>query len=81
MVPLLIHEATMPTQLQMFEQARKQIAEANEQFMFFVNDGMTREELARNIERRPGLWGRWSHWLDRLPSSASAAEAKSAGVR
>jgi len=58
----------MPTQVQMFYQAQRRIAEINEQFMEFVRGGMTREELARNIERRPSLWSRFSGFLTTLPS-------------
>jgi hypothetical protein len=32
---------------------------------------MTREELARNIERRPSIWERYAAFLDVLPSSAA----------
>lgn len=58
----------MATQEQMFYMSHRRMADANETFLEMVNDGLTREELARNIERRPGLWGRFSSWLVRLPS-------------
>ena len=60
-----------PTQHQILYQEQRKIAEVNELFLQFVKDGMTREELARNIERRPELWGRFSNWLDKLPSGPS----------
>lgn len=57
----------MPTQEQMYYDAERRSAELNLQFLEFVKDGLTREELARNIERRPSLWGRFESWLDKLP--------------
>lgn len=62
-----------PTQLQMFYAAQKRTAEVNATFLELVKDGLTREELARNIERRPALWGRFSTWLSVLPSQQHAA--------
>jgi hypothetical protein len=38
-------------------------------FLTFVEDGLTREELEKNIRRRPHLWRRWENWLDKLPSN------------
>lgn len=58
----------MPTQVQMYYAAERQAAEVNLQFLEFVKDGLTREELQTNIDRRPALWGRFANWLDRLPS-------------
>ena len=66
----------MMTQQQMFYQEQRKIAEANETFLELFNDGMTREELARNIERRPSLWGRYANWLDILPSKSAAKPAQ-----
>lgn len=63
----------MATQVQLFYQAHRRLADANEAFLELVRDGMTREELARNIERRPSLWQRYANWLDRLPSSSAKA--------
>ena len=60
----------MKTQKQLFEEARKQHAETNKAFMFFVKDGLTQEELKVNIKRRPELWGRFSNWLDKLPRNS-----------
>lgn len=59
----------MGTQLQMFYSASRQIAETNNTFLELVKEGMTREDLARNIERRPALWQRFENWLDKLPST------------
>jgi hypothetical protein len=58
----------MSTQHNMYYAAERSAAEVSLQFLEFVKDGMTREELERNIERRPALWGRFSAWLDKLPS-------------
>jgi len=63
----------MPTQEQLFYRAHTQISETNLQFLEFVKDGLTREELQRNIDRRPSLWGRFANWLPKLPSSAASA--------
>ena len=56
-----------PTQAQMFYAADRRASELNQQFLEFVKEGLTRAELARNIQRRPALWGRWEGWLDKLP--------------
>ena len=64
------------TQDVMFDHAQRRSFEVNRLFLEFVQDGMTREELARNIERRPALWGRFSSWLDKLPSRAGAMESR-----
>lgn len=61
----------MPTQQQVFYQAQRNLADVNLTFMDLVREGMTREELARNIERRPSLWERYAGFLDVLPSSAA----------
>ena len=66
------HSARRPTQAAMYYRAERNAAEVNETFLELVKDGMTREELARNIERRPSLWSRFSGWLDQLPSGAAA---------
>jgi hypothetical protein len=55
------------TQLQMFYKAHRNIADANELFLQFVDEGLTRAELEKLIARRPSLWGRFSHWLPKLP--------------
>ena len=58
------------SQMQMFYEADRKIADANEIFMEIVKDGLTREELSRLIEIRPSLWGRYKSWLDKLPSKS-----------
>lgn len=58
------------TQLQMFYAAHRQVAETNNTFLELVKEGLTREELATCIERRPALWKRFENWLPVLPSKA-----------
>lgn len=57
------------TQYQHYSLVHKKLAEQNELFLYFVNTGMTREDLATNIARRPHVWGKFEHWLDKLPST------------
>jgi hypothetical protein len=52
-----------------FYREQRKIADVNANFMDLVREGMTREELARNIERRPSLWKRFEGFLNVLPSS------------
>lgn len=63
------------TQEHMFYRAQRQIADANLLFLELVEDGLTREELQTNINRRPSLWSRYVNWLDKLPSKAQAQPA------
>jgi len=58
----------MKTQMQMFYEEHAKVAGVAELFLELVKDGLTRSELARNIERRPELWGRFESWLDKLPN-------------
>ena len=62
---------TAAQQVAMFYKAERKSAEVNETFLELVKSGLTREELARCIERRPSLWKRYEHWLPHLPSSHS----------
>jgi len=57
----------MKTQKQYFREAQHKNAEANELFLEFVRNGMTRDDLLKNIERRPSLWQRFYVWLEKLP--------------
>jgi len=57
------------TQLQMYWQVHQNIARGNDLFMQMVRDGLTKKELATNIDRRPELWGRFENWLDKLPAA------------
>jgi len=59
------------TQAQHYELARRRNAALNETFMELVNhptNPLTREDLARNIERRPALWEPYNGFLNTLPS-------------
>lgn len=56
------------TQHQHFDKPSNELGSTNRLFLDMVRDGLTREELAANIRRRPQLWDRWSGWLDKLPS-------------
>lgn len=60
----------MKSQLQILYEEQRKIADANLTFLELVDEGMTRQELQRNIERRPELWGRFSNWLDKLPEAS-----------
>lgn len=62
----------MKSQLQMFYEQQRKIGATNQVFIELVAEGLTREELARNIERRPALWGRFEGWLTKLPSKVEA---------
>lgn len=56
------------SQMRLFEQERARIARLNLAFLDLVQDGLTREELTRNIERRPEVWERFAGFLGTLPS-------------
>ncbi len=60
--------STKQSPIQAWYQAEQQAARVNEVFLFLVKEGMTREELATCIERRPALWQRFEDWLPVLPS-------------
>lgn len=62
----------MKSQMQIFYEEQRKIGDANQTFMELVKGGMTREELARNIARRPVLWSRFTSWLDQLPSGSNS---------
>lgn len=63
----------MQNQEQLFYQAHRNISDANETFLELVKEGVTREELQCNIDRRPSLWLRYANWLPTLPSSLTSA--------
>ena len=58
----------MKSQEQLFRDAQNRSAGVDHLFLDLVSDGLTREELQKNIDRRPELWGRFSNWLEQLPS-------------
>lgn len=67
----------MLTQMQRYEIARRDLADANRAFMDLVNckaNPLTREDLARGIERRPAVWSRFAGFLQTLPSREDLAK-------
>lgn len=42
-------------------------SDANDSFLEFVADGLTKRELAKNIERRPDVWKRFEGFMPHLP--------------
>lgn len=58
----------MKTQDQMFYDATRKAAELNQAFLDMVADGMTRRELQALIDKRPNIYGRFAHWLEKLPA-------------
>ena len=60
----------MKTQQQMFWEAHRRIADANDAFMELVNckeNPITRQDLESLIRRNPARYGRFSGVLDKLP--------------
>ena len=57
------------TQIEKFYEVSRKIAETNETFLELVKTGLTKQDLIRNIERRPSLWKRFESWIDKLPGS------------
>lgn len=59
----------MKTQMQLYQEAERKLAEANEAFMDMVNDPvnpMTNDDLERAIARWPERYGRFSGFLGKL---------------
>lgn len=59
----------MKTQMQLYQEAERKLAEANEAFMDMVNDPvnpMTNDDLERLIARWPERYGRFSGFLGKL---------------
>lgn len=61
--------AATRTQADMYYNAVRNSCERDETFMELVRNGLTRQELAVNIERRPSLWSRYAGFFRTLPSS------------
>ena len=57
----------MKAQKQMFYESHRVIADANNEFMEEVRNGLTREELKTRITWNPDQWKRFEHWLSALP--------------
>lgn len=55
------------SQLQIYREIERKIANLNEAFMDLVREGLTKEDLEAMIERRPELYGRFSNFLNVLP--------------
>ena len=55
------------TQIQMFYEEQRKIANLDHAFMDAVKEGLTRNELQSLIERRPQVYSRFSDWLEKLP--------------
>jgi len=55
-----------PSQLDMFYREHRRIADLNSAFLDMINDGMTKHELEKLIEKRPNVYGRFSSWIERL---------------
>ena len=58
----------MKTQMQIFYQEQRKLGEVNATFNEIVKQGLTRNELAKLIKKRPALWSRFSNWLKVLPN-------------
>jgi hypothetical protein len=62
-------EENVKTQLQMYREAERKLADANEAFMDMVNDPvnpLTKHDLERLIARRPEKYARFSGFLATL---------------
>lgn len=64
----------MKSQIQIFYEEQRKIGAANQTLMELVQEGMTRKELVRNIERRPVLRSRFANWLQILLSAAASQQ-------
>ena len=59
----------MKTQMQLYQEAERKLAEANEAFMDMVNDPvnpLTNDDLERLIARWPERYGRFSGFFGKL---------------
>ena len=62
-------EENVKTQMQLYQEAERKLAEANEALMDMVNDPvnpMTNDDLERLIARWPERYGRFSGFLGKL---------------
>ena len=60
----------MKSQIQMYQESHRRIADQNSAFMDLVNckeNPLTRSDLAANIRRNPERWERFSGFLNTLP--------------
>jgi hypothetical protein len=65
---------TAQTQISMYYDAVRHLGERDAAFMDIFQDGLTRQDLATNIERRAGYWGRYASFFQSLPSSPLEGE-------
>lgn len=59
----------------MYYAAERKAGERDATFMELINhptNPLTRDDLARNIARRPALWSRYAGFLDKLPTTITA---------
>jgi hypothetical protein len=56
-----------PTQIQLCYAALEKVAQKNEAFMWMVQNGLTRTDLQRMIDRWPDRYGMYENWLANLP--------------
>ena len=59
---------TVSQQKNYLNEAQRKSSENDLLFLDMVKDGMTKEELQKNIDRRPALWGKYFNWLEKLPA-------------
>ena len=55
------------SQLDHYNRSRNKVADVNNLFVYFVDNGLTATQLKKLINRRPILWGRFENWLKILP--------------
>lgn len=68
-----VNPAPLPTQAQMFYAADRTASVVNQDFLWLVQNGLTKEDLQANIKRRPSLWSRFEGFVDSLPSRETPA--------
>lgn len=69
---------SVASQFEMYERARRRLADANQAFMEMVTckaNPMTREDLVALIRRRPERWGRFAGWVNVFPSRETTQQA------
>jgi hypothetical protein len=64
-------------QQRLLEKARRATAEANQTFLFMVQNGLTGEDLQRLIEKDPETWMPYCGWLEKLPWKSKLPSAES----
>lgn len=63
--------AKKPTPIQIWYAIERKSADLNiafmDAFMDALKDGLTAEELRKLIEKRPLVYGKFAHWIEKLP--------------